>query len=346
MARCAFYQIIRRLNILIFLLVLAAVVVLGCKGEKSISKSEDKKSPVVAKVGSSSITTSELTRYLSDRTLSKRSLVSEEAINKMLDEMVMEKILYQEAISRKLDQEPEVQKSIRQMINRQLMKQIEEDVSSRELDEKEIQQYYDEHKDEFNSPAKVRVADIFIAVPRGATKQQKAEARKRAEEALTEALKVQGNRMGFGPLIRKYSDKPEKYQPGDTGFFDNEGNPVGLDKALAGAAFSLADVGRISEKLIETPDGYHIIMLTAKRPAINKPLEEVRNAIVQRIRHETVTKARESFIASLKEKTSVDIDKKAVADVLTALNEERSNKPAIERRQEPPMASGPPALLR
>jgi peptidyl-prolyl cis-trans isomerase NIMA-interacting 1 len=82
------------------------------------------------------------------------------------------------------------------------------------------------------------------------TTRSKADAKKRAQEALAKA------RAGadFGALAAEYSD--------DTGTKDRLGN-VGkftrdkVDKAFADAAFALAE-GEISE-VVESPFGFHII---------------------------------------------------------------------------------------
>lgn len=270
-----------------------------------------KEEPVVAKVGKGSITVSDFKNYLSDRSMPRRYRVSKEDIKKRLDEMVLEEVLHQEALRIELDQDPQVRGRIRQMLTQKLMEKVEKEVWSREIEESKLQKYYDEYRDEFNRPAQVRVADIFIA----ATADAKADLKKRAQSVLAEALAAKKQREGFGNLVRKHSDKHEKYRKGDSGFFDIEGKPVGIDKNLAQAAFKLKRVGNMPEHVIETPEGYHVIMLIGKRSAIERPLDSLRNQIKQRIRREALKKEREAYINGLKNKQEILIDEKIVGKI-------------------------------
>ena len=61
----------------------------------------------------------------------------------------------------------------------------------------------------------------------------------------------------FAELAREYSDGPTKEKGGDLGTF---GKDV-MDKAFEEAAFKLK-VGEISEEIVETPFGFHIIKRT------------------------------------------------------------------------------------
>lgn len=306
---------------MIFFTILLTV---GCskkeQPDKNASRDQKEKSPVIAIVGGSPITVADFKGYLSVRTKATRYPGLKEDIRKRLDEMVFEEVLYQEALRLKLDQDPEVRRSIRQTLTQKLMnKQIKDEIKIKEIDESDLQDYYDTHRDEFNRPAQVRLSDILISVPPDATDKNKAERRKKAEMVLAEAFGVEGKRLDFRTLVIKYSDSHEKDRNGDTGYFDIEGKPVGIDKVIAGAAFKLEHVGSLSERVIEASDGYHIIMLTGKRSEINRPLEKVRNQIIHRIRRDRIKKERDEYIEGLKTKADISINNKVLADAANEL---------------------------
>jgi len=306
--------------------------------EKTIPKKVGEKLAVVAKVGGNVITVPDFKKYLLNRPMPYRARVSREDLEKRLHDMVLQEVLYQEALRLKLDQDPDVKQRIRQMLTQKLMdEQINTKEWSREITEEELRAYYDGHHAEFNRVAQVRVADIFIATPTGAGDEESEKLREKAEKVLTEALAVKGERRGFGSLIRKYSDTPEKYRKGDTGFFDMEGQPVGIDKSLAQAAFKLERVGSMAEHVIESPEGFHVVMLVGKRAAIHTPLDRVQNQIKQRIRREAVTSARNAYVQSLKEKTAIEIDTQVMAEILEKLNKPADTKQASYKGKKPPL---------
>ena len=274
------YAIIKKL--FVWMSVLLIFVASGCSKKDHDKDSTDNKdnSPIVASVGKSSITAAVLKEYLYQRPIPSSMQDSEETIKERLDEIVLQEVLYQEALRLGLDKDPQVQKkkflfkiwSTQKLLN----KQLNGDAKGREIEEDEITAYYNKHQDEFNRPAQMRLADIFISVPVEAAEAERDELKKKAETALAEALLIKGKRSGFGTLVSKYSDTNDKYRKGDTGYFDLEGEPVGIDKKLAQEAFKLNRIGDMPDHMIETSDGYHVIMLTGKRSAINNPLEKVR----------------------------------------------------------------------
>jgi hypothetical protein len=168
-------------------LIVVVGVVVGCvllipgysntaESGKVLPKDEGEKSAVIARVGEHAITVADFERYLSDRPVSARSPSLKEDVAKRLNALILEKVLYQEALRLKLDQDPD----IRQMLNQKLIdEQINQKEWNREISEEELQAYYDKHQHEFNRPAQVRVADIFIAASADATDGTKVELKKR-----------------------------------------------------------------------------------------------------------------------------------------------------------------------
>jgi parvulin-like peptidyl-prolyl isomerase len=297
------------------------VFLAGCAKEETSEKKAAEApakaaAAVVARVGDHAITTEDFMSYLASRPVSRYAGTVNKEVESRLDARITEEVLYREALRLKLDQDPELNHRIRQMLTQKL---IDEEVNrkewGREIGETELNAYYEKHRDEFNRPAQVRLADIFVAVPSGASKKDKDEKRKKAKQVLSEALKIKGQRAAFGALMNKYSDTPQTHRRGDTGFIDAEGRPAGVDKKLAAAGFTLDPMGSVYSKVVETTDGFHVIMLTGKRPAINRPLASVENQIKQRIRRDNVSAARQAYIDSLKKGTEIQINAEVLAGV-------------------------------
>jgi len=139
---------------------------------------------------------------------------------------------------------------IEKLLRRELGKPVQ-------VTEREIRTYYRAHRKEFNRPAQVRARHIVVATREEA-------------EAILQALKAG---QAFEALARKHSLGPEKDQGGDLGWFGRGQMPEPFERAI----FALR-VGQVSP-VIQTPYGYHLFKLEARRRAGIRRLKEVREEI-------------------------------------------------------------------
>lgn len=313
----------------------------GCSKDADRSAKEADKL-VIAKVDGQEITADVLEKYLAARPLQMNAENSAEMFKKRVDEVVVDELLYQEALRLKLDQEPDTRQRIRQVLNQKLSEQqINKTVMQRKIEQPELQAYYDAHQDEFNRPEMVRVADILVAVPKDASNEQRAELKQKAEKILSEILAAPNPNMIFPQSARKYSDQPEKYAKGDTGFFTRDGKPMGMDPAVVEAAYQLEKSGDIAKAIIEAGDGYHIIMQTGKNQAFNRPFDQVARFLERRIRNEELQKKRDEFVQELKAKSKIVMDEKALAQIMEKTKTTAKMKPMPPvNRTFPPIPAG------
>ncbi len=161
----------------------------------------------------------------------------------------------------------------------------------------EIKQYYEKHRDRrLTRPEQVRVSHILVATD-NVTPQQKADARQKIEQILTQAREPGAD---FAALAARYSDSPAKAKGGDLGFTPRRG---GLAEPLAAAAFSL-EVGQISD-VIETEGGYHILKATDKAGPRTIPLEEARLGILQTLRDQKLRAEMKRYADELRTKAQI-----------------------------------------
>ena len=305
----------------VMVLVLSSVVLffLGCskQKEKTGNVSAQDNSPVLATVGNSPLTVSDFKGYVSDKLPSHPGKVSKAQLDQWLDHRLLEEVLYQEALRVGLERDPQIRRDIRQMLTSRLIDDhMKKNVWSKPIDDAEIEKYYNDHWSEFNRPDQVRIGDIFISIPAGVSPDERKALGEKAEEILKKALEVRGKRFGFGRLINEYSDIPQKYRKGDTGFFDERGEPIGIDKTLVDTAFSLTHVGDMANQVIETSQGYHVIMLTGKRSGMHTSLDSIRQRLTQRVRREKAAGARKAYIAGLKKKAKREVNEKVLVGIL------------------------------
>ncbi len=150
------------------------------------------------------------------------------------------------------------------------------------ITENDLQGYYNQNKDRFATPEQRRAQHILILTPRNAKEADKEEARKKAEDILTQ---VRANPARFAELAKNYSQDPGSAKNGgDLGYFAR-GKMV---KEFSDAAFALQK-GAISD-IIQTEYGFHIIMVTDIKPAVPKTLAQVREAVMQELKRAQVSK--------------------------------------------------------
>ncbi|HWT71422.1 MAG TPA: SurA N-terminal domain-containing protein [Oxalicibacterium sp.] len=146
----------------------------------------------------------------------------------------------------------------------------------------DIKSYYDQNISHFRTDEERRASHILIAVKKDATDAEKAAAKEKAEKLLA-TLRQHPDQ--FAKLAKENSDDPgSAAHGGDLDFF-GKGMMV---KSFEDAAFKLKQ-GEISD-LVQSEFGYHIIKVTAIKPATTKPLAQVKNEIAANIRKQIIAK--------------------------------------------------------
>lgn len=297
--------------------------------------------PNLATVGSIDIPAEALRQNLAERPLGRKNDSVSAAVKKRLEEMILEEVLYQEAIAQKIDQDPLVRKAVRQLLVTKLLEShVEKPAWDEPVNPDRVRSYYEAHRHEFERPEQVRLADILIAVPKDAQAHERAELLQRAEGILAEAIALKNERGAFNRLIAHYSDTPAHYHKGDTGFFDPQGGPAGIDSNLVRAAFQIEKNGSIPGRVIEASDGFHVIMRIAKRSAVQTPLGRVEKDLIQRIKREDLAAARESYFAALKEKLGIRIDDQALSGFVLDVEKVRQALSSREKNRHARSAKG------
>jgi peptidyl-prolyl cis-trans isomerase C len=135
--------------------------------------------------------------------------------------------------------------------------------------DKDSKAFYKNNPNYFQRPEEVHAQHILIKVPKDASDQQKAEARKK----LLKLKKRIDAGEDFGKLAKSYSQGPSASRNGDLGFF-----PKGrMVPAFEKVAFELKP-GQVSD-IVETQFGYHLIKVLEHRAASTISFEEAQPRI-------------------------------------------------------------------
>jgi len=255
----------------------------------------------LAKVGGEIITVDDFESELTSLPeYTQKRMNTTEQKQKHLEKMIDERLLLQEAAKRKLDQDEEIQAKVDRYKNRLITEKLYREVASErsEVEDEEIQAYYQEHKDRFQQKERIRASQILILLPPSASLEKEAEAKQKAQKALTRVKAGED----FAAVAKEYSEGPAANRGGDLGYF-SRGRMVPEFEEIA---FSLKDVGDESD-LVRTKFGFHIIELTGRQPAQELSLEEVKDRIVRQLESARRREVRQSLAEELREQANVEI---------------------------------------
>ena len=148
----------------------------------------------------------------------------------------------------------------------------------------EVRKYYDNNRKQFGVVEERRASHIQVSVAQDASAADVAKAKAKAEAILAEVRK---NPASFADVAKKESDDVgTKAQGGDLDFLSEKTAPTpDFGKAL----FALKE-GQISD-LVRTPQGFHIIEMTALRGGTVRPFDEARPQIEDTLRTQLAQKA-------------------------------------------------------
>jgi peptidyl-prolyl cis-trans isomerase C len=153
---------------------------------------------------------------------------------------------------------------------------------------------YQANAKDFQQPERVRIRHILIAVK----DKDDATAAKQAQEVLAQ-LRAGGD---FAALAKQYSADPGSADKGgDLGFFAQGGMVPEFDQV----AFTLRKPGELSD-LVKTQFGYHILQLQERKPAGQQPFEDVKDALVAKVKQGEQQKGRVALAEQLESTMKLD----------------------------------------
>lgn len=216
-------------------------------------------------------------------------------------EFIMPLLEFAEAQKQGLQQDDYVKKTLKNLMVSKLMRQLRTEFKTDEPTEAELKAFYDKHKDDYNQPELVRASHILVKT--------KAEADKVIAE-------VKGkSRVEFRKLVQQHSlDESSKARAGDLRYFDRKGLVRGMAEGTLGTVAkpivdAVWDVKKPGDVVgpVQTPQGWHVVYFTGRRPARTRDFDQSRLHVKKRVMRDKWQEQKQAFIEKLKKDFGVVI---------------------------------------
>lgn len=238
-------------------------------------------------------------QYLVDRVLDQQDIeVSEEEIDEAYAEFrqqFADREAYEVQVERLGLTDDDIRQSLEDDVEleKYLATQYDLDVS-----EQEIEQYYDDNRQQFQRREEVRARHILIEAPEDVDDHEEQEALARAEEIYEEASEG----ADFAELAQEYSEGPTANHGGELGKFTRET----MVEPFSTAAFDELEVGDISRP-VRTEFGFHVIEKLEHHEGGPTELDEVRSDIEMELKNRRRQEAFDDFIEELRAEANIEV---------------------------------------
>ena len=261
-----------------------------------------------------------IVKALLDSEIQKRGIeaTSEDVQNEL--KTIIDKVGSKEELNRLLKQRGVSNEQFTEDLKTQIkIRKLVNSLEKINITDNDTKKYYDTHKQEFTHGEQVRASHILISAntieliqkikeknPEISTEDlnkqvdEKLAAQKAKAEAVLEEVKKSPD--SFEKIAQKQSDdKASAERGGELGFFPKEA----MVPEFANAAFSMKP-NTISESLVKSPYGYHIIKVTDRMEAGSTPYAKVKDEIKFYLETQKQIEVLKNFTAGLMKTAKIE----------------------------------------
>jgi hypothetical protein len=164
----------------------------------------------------------------------------------------------------------------------------------------QVQAAYDQNKAKLLVPRQYHVAQIFLTLPAGASKQSEDDAQRKLSDLRQQMLKQHAE---FGVLAKRYSDeKASAPNGGELGWLREDALLPPVRVAVQGMA-----EGAISEP-VRSQNGWHLIKLLGVKAPTQATLAESRDVLVKALKQERLVEGQRAYLANMLKQQPVQVN--------------------------------------
>ncbi len=312
-----------------------AVVLSGCK---PTPPGVQKSGPAVAQGEGVVVTVAEFQARLDEQSpFLRQRFQGLERKKEFLDSLVKFEMLANAAQKEGYQNDPDVQLTMKKAMVQKLIQKKFGDGDAKDISDAEVQKFYDEHKDDFVKPSRVRTSALLVAATDADRAQRKAQAAKLLAQVKASSKK---DPQAFQALARASSDDAAtKGNGGDLGFRSQDEYTKQYGPPLAAAAFS----GKEGEDVIvETTQGFWIVRVTGRQEGTTRTVDQVKPQIQQRLGRERRTKEFDEYVKKLRDDAKVTINDAELEKIVVSSAPPAGGPGGMPPGAMPPGAMPPP----
>lgn len=270
---------------------------------------------VVARVGDRDVTVAEVRQFVAALPPRDQAVLAQDPalLSRALRMMLANQLVLKEAITKKWDKNPAVEAQLERVREQAVVETYLRSVSQppeNYPDDAEIQKAYDANKTAFVVPRRYRLSQIFVALPAEGDKNAEAAANRKLAEV---QAKLKAAKADFAALAKEFSDeKQSAEQGGEIGWLQEDQIRPEIKAEVTGLAS-----GNVSSP-IKMSDGWHFIKLLETKASETRPLSEVRDALVQRLRAQRAEALQRAYLAQLLERNPPVVNELGLSKVFSA----------------------------
>jgi len=236
-----------------------------------------------------------------------------------------------EARARGLDKRPRTADRLRDLYSRAMDADLARQTAEQQpVTEADVQKYFDDHRDRFETPRRIRIWRILVN-----------------DEALAKKIIAESQGAPGPAKWRSFArdnsiDTATKFRDGDLGFVRADGGTetpqLRVDPALFAAVDKLAD-GQIAPEPVKVQAGIAVVWRRGSLPPITRTVAQETSAIRTLLTRQRLEKARQDLIAELRKQYLKALD----TQLLELLPDAMFAPAEAPARTLPPLPSGSPA---
>ena len=274
-----------------------------------------KGSEVIARVGTSDVTAEEVRGVIAFLDARQQAAMARDPalLNQTVRAILANRLVLKEALAKKWEQQPKIMAQLARVRESQIVESYLQSVAAPPDNfpgEAEVKSVYDANASALLVPRRFQLAQIVVAVAKDADQAAEDAARKKLDDLLKRAKQPGAD---FASLARGVSDDATTAErDGEIGWVAEPD----LRTEIRSQVFGLAKAG-VSDP-VRLDDGWHVFKLLDTEASHTRPLAEVRDALIQRIRAERLEANRRAYVTELFKQTPPVVNEIALSKLLEA----------------------------